>query len=42
MTDDDFVILKLERDNHKQIKLEFEVHKVEVETVAESSALNEN
>lgn len=42
VTEKDFVILKLERDNHKQICLEFEVHKVTVEKVAENSSYNEN
>lgn len=34
-TGDDFIVLKLEKDNHKLIKAEIEIRKIKVEVVAE-------
>lgn len=41
-TGSDFTVLKLEKDNYRQIQAEFETHGVKVETVTEEDGKKEN
>lgn len=41
-TEKDFVVVKLNRDNHRQIRLEFQVHDVDVLVESETSSVRDN